>query len=143
MTVLLLVPVTVAVNCCWPPTFTCAVDGETVTAGPDTTVTIAVANLLGSATEVAVTETVCTTEGAVYSPMLLIMPQLAPLQPVKPHMTPLFPVPVTVAVNCCCPFTETCAVGGEIVTVTPAAATMNTLAEADFVGSADDVTATV
>ena len=148
MTALLLVPVTVAVNCCWPPTFTCAVDGETVTVGPDTTVTVAVADLLESATEVAVTVTVGgfgTTEGAVYSPLAVTMPQAAPLQPAPEtlHRTAMFPVPVTVAVNCCCPFTETCVVGGEIMTVTPAADTMITLAEADFVGSATDVAVTV
>ena len=50
-------PVTVAVNCCWPPVTTCAVVGETVTTTGGITVTVAVADFVGSATEVAVTKT--------------------------------------------------------------------------------------
>ena len=50
-------PVTAAVNCCWAPVTTCADVGETVTATGGMTVTVAVADLVLSATEVAVTVT--------------------------------------------------------------------------------------
>lgn len=54
---------TVAVNCCWPPVGTCAVEGEIDTETGAITVTVAVLDLVGSATEVAVTDT-CAGEGA-------------------------------------------------------------------------------
>jgi hypothetical protein len=50
------VPVTVAVNCCCAPTVTVAVTGERLTAIGGTTVTAAEFDLVGSATDVAVTE---------------------------------------------------------------------------------------
>jgi hypothetical protein len=56
-TVVLDEPVIVAVNCRLAPVSTCAVDGETVTATGGMTVTEAVADLVGSATKVAVTDT--------------------------------------------------------------------------------------
>ena len=62
------VPATVAVNCCWPPMSTCAVTGETLTEIGGSIVTVAEADLVGSATEVAVTVTSAglgTAEGAV------------------------------------------------------------------------------
>jgi hypothetical protein len=49
------------------------------------TVTIAEADLLGSAAEVAVTDMargLATVAGAVYRPLALIIPQFAPVQPV-------------------------------------------------------------
>ena len=49
--------VTVAVNCCVDPTTTRAVGGETETATGATTVTEAVADFVGSAADVAVTNT--------------------------------------------------------------------------------------
>ena len=69
-------------------------------------VTPAVADLVGSATEVAVTDTcgeLGTAEGAVYRPFADIVPQAAPLQPLPAtlHDIAVFVLPVTVAVNCC------------------------------------------
>ena len=60
--------VTVAVNCCVAFTLTLALDGETVTPIGGATVTVAAANFVVSATEVAVTVTcagVGTADGAV------------------------------------------------------------------------------
>jgi len=62
------VPVTVAVNCWWPPVRSCAVVGEIVTATGGIIVTDAVLDFVGSAAEVAVTDTcggLGTAEGAV------------------------------------------------------------------------------
>lgn len=58
VTAWLAVPVTVALNCCWAPTVTLAEDGETETATARMIVTLAEADLLASACEVAVTVTV-------------------------------------------------------------------------------------
>lgn len=68
-------------------------------------VTEAVADLVGSATEVAVTDTcggLGTVDGAVYSPLVVIVPQVAPVQPLPAtlHDTAVFVVLLTVAVNC-------------------------------------------
>ena len=57
VTVVLLVPVTVAVNGCWAPATTCTDVGEIVTATGGMTVTVALADLVVSATEVAFTVT--------------------------------------------------------------------------------------
>lgn len=57
VTALLVVPVTVAVNCCCVPVTTVAVVGDTET-WTNVIVTVAVADLVGSACEVAVTLTV-------------------------------------------------------------------------------------
>jgi hypothetical protein len=67
-TVVFDVLVTVAVNCWWPRVRSCAVMGETVTETGGTIVTEAVADLVGSAVEVAVTDTCAglgTADGAV------------------------------------------------------------------------------
>jgi len=53
---------------------------------------------------VAVTVTVCavvTVAGAAYSPLLLIVP--APVAGLSVHVTAVFVLLVTVAVNCCVP----------------------------------------
>ena len=68
-------------------------------------VTEAVADFVASATEVAVTDTwggLGTADGAVYSPLAVMVPQAAPVQPLPMmlHDTLAFVVPVTVAVNC-------------------------------------------
>jgi hypothetical protein len=52
------VPVTLAMNCCFPPVTTPAEAGDTETATGGNTVTVAEADLLASACEVAVTVTV-------------------------------------------------------------------------------------
>jgi hypothetical protein len=54
--------------------------------------------------------------------------ELPPATPFTLQLTAVFEVPVTVAVNCCCPPMVTWAVVGESVTVTVAAVTV-TLAE--------------
>ena len=77
---------------------------------------------MGSAFEVALTETLGgfgTTEGAVYSPWVVMVPQLAPLHPAPERLqrTEVSPLPVTVAVNCCCPLTGTVAVVGVTTTL--------------------------
>lgn len=62
------VPVTVAVNCCFVPTATCTLEGETLTAIVGKIVTTAMAVFVESATEVALTLTcagVGTVAGAV------------------------------------------------------------------------------
>jgi hypothetical protein len=68
VTAVLVVPVTVAVNCCCAPMVTVAVAGETATVIAGVTVTTAFADLLGSAFDVAMTFTVAgvgTAAGAV------------------------------------------------------------------------------
>jgi hypothetical protein len=70
-----------------------------VTCTEGTTVTPAVAFLLVSATLVAVTVTVCgllSVAGAVYRPPLEIIPTAG----LTDHVTAVFVVPVTTAVNC-------------------------------------------
>jgi hypothetical protein len=66
----------------------------------------------------------------------LIVPQAAPLHPVPAtlHVTAVFEVPVTDALNCCVVPMGTDALGG--LTVTTTTGTIVTLAEADLVGSA-------
>jgi hypothetical protein len=57
VTAVFVVPVTVAVNCCWAPVRTCAVAGATVIEIGRAIVTVAVLDFVVSATDVAVTET--------------------------------------------------------------------------------------
>jgi hypothetical protein len=76
-----------------------AVDGLTVTCTGGTTVTLAVAFLLVSATLAAVTVTVCglvSVAGAEYRPAFEIVPTAG----LTDHVTAVFVVPVTAAVNC-------------------------------------------
>ena len=99
------VPLTVAVNCWWPPMRSCAVVGDIVSETGGMIVTDAVADLVGSATEVAVTDTcggLGTADGAVYSPLAEIVPQAVPVQPLPARLqdTAVFVVLMTVAVNC-------------------------------------------
>ena len=109
-------------------------------------VTVAEALLFALLAEVAITwivATIGTAAGAVYKPVLLIVPQATPLQPapVRVHFTPVFAVPLTRAVNCNEPPTEIAAVPGN--TATNVGGTMVTVALADFVASACDVAVTV
>lgn len=99
------VPLTFALNCLELEGATVAEAGEIVTATTDTTVMEAVADLLGSAADVAVTEKkggAGGVAGAVYSPAELTVPQVVPAQPVPAivQVTAVFDVPVTVTVNC-------------------------------------------
>jgi hypothetical protein len=66
---------------------------------------VAEADLVVSACEVAVTVTIAglgIAAGAVYSPPLVMAPQVAPAQPAPEilQFTAVFAVPVTVALNC-------------------------------------------
>jgi hypothetical protein len=70
-----------------------------VTTTGGTTVTLAVAFLVASATLVAVTVTVCglpSVAGAEYRPALEIVPAAG----FTDHVTAIFVVPITAAVNC-------------------------------------------
>jgi hypothetical protein len=116
-------PLTEAVNCWLPKLGTVTVLGETLTPPEDVvlvTVTVADADFVVSACDIAVTvtgEALGTAEGAVYKPVLEMLPFVDP--PATLHVTPVLDVPVTVAVNCCvCP-TPTLAVVGEMETETP------------------------
>jgi len=95
--------------------------------------------LVGSAELVAVTVTAAgegTPEGAVYSPLLPIDPQAAALQPAPctDHVTAVFDVPTTDAVNCCVAPVATEALLGVKLTLTTD--TIVTLADADLLGTA-------
>src|SRR5579862_5815585 len=104
----LVVPLTLAVNCCCAPVETCAVPGVTVTetADADWMTMLADADFVGSATEVAVTVAragLGMVAGAVYRPEDVMVPQEPETQPMPEtvQLTPVFELPVTVAVNCC------------------------------------------
>jgi len=96
VTLVLLVPITVAVNCCVPPVTSEAEVGETETdtvAGA-VTVTVADADLVLSETLVALTVSVPGVPGAVYMPPEVIVPRTAD------HVTEVLLPPLTVALNC-------------------------------------------
>lgn len=100
----------------------------------------------GSAPLVAVTVTVSgegTAEGAVYSPEPLTVPHAAPLHPAPctVHVTAVFDVPTTDALNCCVAPVTTDVLAG--VTVTTTTDTMVTFAEAVLLGAAMLVAAIV
>ena len=114
--------------------------GDTVTVTAGVTVTLAVADLVGSCTLVAVTVTVCglpSVAGAVYRPPLEIVPTAG----LTDHVTAVFVVPVTVAVNCCVCDGVKLAVDG--LTVTCMGGTMVTLAVAVLLVFATLVAVTV
>lgn len=105
LTAVFVVLTTVAVNCWVFPATTCAVWGNRVITTGRTTVTVALADFVGSATEVAVTITCAelgTAAGAAYKPLGEIVPQLLPEQPLPLtfHVTLVLDVPPTVALNC-------------------------------------------
>lgn len=75
------------------------------TANAATIATFAEADLVGSATLVAVTVTVAgegTLDGGIYSPAFEIVPHAAPVHPPPPtvHVTAVFEDPVTIPANC-------------------------------------------
>ena len=139
VTDVLLLPVTVAVNCCVPPVSNEAETGETLTAttAGEVTVTVATADLVESAALVALTVKVPAVLAAVYRPDELMEP------PVADHVTAVLLLPVTLAENCCVPPVESDAEPGEMLTATTAAALTVTVAEADLVVSAALVAVTV
>ena len=115
VTVVLLVPVTEAVNCWLAPTCRVLDEGERVMptdAGGVIAVTCAEPDLLLSAMLVAVTVYVPALCGAVYRPLLLIVPALAF------QLTVVLLVPVTEAVNCWVAPVHTPALLGETATDT-------------------------
>jgi hypothetical protein len=75
------------------------------TATAATIATLAEADLVGSATLIAVTVTAAgegTLDGGIYRPLLEIVPHAAPVQPApfSVHATAVFEDPVTVPTNC-------------------------------------------
>jgi hypothetical protein len=121
--------------------------GATVILTEARTVTVADADLVGSAWDVAETVTeagVGTVAGAVYNPTLVIVPQVLAAQPTPAtlQVTAVFVDPVTVAVNCCWAPTLNWALTGLMLTLTVAPLLMVTVAEADLVGSARRVAVT-
>lgn len=92
VTAVLVVPVTVAVNCCVRPVRSATDVGLTVTPTA-VTVTVADADFVGSAALVALTVYVPAVAGAVYKPELVTVP------PVALQVTAVFVVPTTLAVN--------------------------------------------
>ena len=138
-------PLTEAENCRLPPTTTTALVGEMlIETGPEI-VTVALPDLDGAATEVAVTVIrfgFGALPGATYSPLDEIVPQAAPVQPLPTmlQVTAVFVVPRTVAANCCLPPMINCAAAG--ATVTEMGTVIVTDAVLDFVESATEVAVT-
>src|SRR5579862_2759161 len=136
-------PLFVAVNCICAPGLSVAEEGDTLTADPATSDTVAEADADGSATAFALTVMLAgfgSAAGAVYRPPAEIVPQAAPVHPDPEtlHATAVFVLPVTTAENCCCPPADTCVVFGKIETETEVADCTTNDAEADFVGSATE-----
>jgi hypothetical protein len=124
VTLVFVVPLTVALNCFVLPPGKVTAAGEIVT---DTTttgalmLTVALAEYAELATLVAVIVTDPpdgTAAGAVYSPEEVIVPvvELPPATPFTDHITPVFTVPETEAENCFVHPTCSTAEVGEIVT---------------------------
>jgi len=139
VTAVFVVPVTVAVNCCDAPVCRVPEVGLIeITTGGAVTVTLAEAVFVVSATLVACTVYVPALVGAVYSPELETVP------PVADHVTAVFVVPVTAAVNCCVALVCMDAVVGVIATDTGGGTAVTvTVAEAFLVVSAALVAFTV
>lgn len=136
---------TVAVNCCVFPAATCAVWGNRVIPTGRTTVTVAVADFVGSAADVAVTITCAglgTSAGAIYRPLDEIVPQLIPEQPLPLtfQVTLVLDDPPTVALNCCVLPVTTFALPGETLMISEFR--IVTIEVVDFVGSATEVAVT-
>lgn len=122
-TAVLASPVTAAANICVIPAVTFAVPGVTDTATKAATVTVAEADLVESAADVALMVTVAgdgTVDGAVYTPAVEIIPtvELPPFTPLTLHVTAVFEVFVTAAMNVCMAPAFTVAVAGVTVTAT-------------------------
>lgn len=105
-------PVTCAENCREADGASLAEVGEIVTLTTRTTVTVALADLVGSATDVAVKEKnggFGGTAGAVNNPDGLTVPQILPAQPIPVivHVTAVLLEPVTVTLKCFCSLTPT------------------------------------
>jgi hypothetical protein len=96
-------------------------------------------------TLVAVMVCIPAVEGAVYKPLLLIVPTLEfpPVMPSTDQVTFTSDPPIIVAVNCWVPPTAIVAVAGETVTVPVATGFTVTVALAVLVGSATETALTV
>ena len=111
-TVVFELPVTCTENCWEAEGRSFAEVGEIVIFTPGTMVTVALADLVGSTTDVAVTdknEGFGGTAGAVNRPEELTVPHVLPAQPIPVivQVTAVFAEPVTEALNCCCTPTPT------------------------------------
>jgi hypothetical protein len=125
VTAVFALPVTAAVNC-WVPKFaTLATAGDTVTvtvvgAAVGVTITVADPDFVVSLWEVAEIVTcagVGTEAGAVYNPVLETVPLALP--PATLHVTAVFDVSITVAVNCSVvPITTFTSVGNTVTLTT-------------------------
>lgn len=109
--------------------------------------TLADADFVGSAVEVAVTVASAglgTLAGAVNKPDDVIDPHDPATQPIPDtvQVTPVFEVPDTVALNCCCALIATVTEAGDTATET-LGAPMETVALPVWVTSKRDVAATV
>ncbi len=107
-TEVLALPATCAENCTEAAGASLDEVGEIVILTAGTTVTVAAADLVESATDVAITEKnggFGGARGAVYSPEELTVPQILPAQPTPEiaQVTPVFDDPVTTALNFCVP----------------------------------------
>lgn len=106
VTVVVMVPVTVAVNCCIAPVAMLGVEGDTLTVMGVVMDTTVVATKEGSTTLVAVTVTVPgvggATAGAMYKPDVVMVPTelLPPGMPLTAKLTLVLEWPVTVTKNC-------------------------------------------
>ena len=105
-------PVTCAENCREAEGASLVEVGEMVTLTTGTIVTVALADLVWSANDVAVTDRkggFGGTAGAVNSPEGLTVPQILPAQPIPVivHVTAVLEEPVTVALNWFCALTPT------------------------------------
>ena|ERR1700742_3107902 len=99
----------------------------------DTIATVAEADFVGTAADVALTITCGVagiTAGAVYKPAEVIVPHAAATHPAPEtvHVTAVLEVPETPAENCCCPLWAIVAETGDIVTPTVAGAPIVTVA---------------
>ena len=111
-TVVFELPVTCTENCWEAEGRSFAEVGEIVILTSGTIVTVALADFVGSATDVAVidkNEGFGGTEGAVNRPEELTVPHVLPAQPIPVivQVTAVFAEPVTEALNCCCTPTPT------------------------------------
>ena len=140
-TPVLVVPVTVAANCCVVLTARLADVGLTLTP-TSVTVTAALADFVGSALLVVVTVCKPAVAGAVYRPLVEIVPEveLPPTTPSTDQVTLVLVVPVTVAANCFVVLAVTLTEVG--LMLTPTAVTV-TAALADLLESAMLVAVTV
>jgi hypothetical protein len=119
ITPVFVVPVTVEYSCSVPPAATVAVAGATLTVTAGITSSDADAFFVPSTTLVAVAVTAViafTLDGAEYNPV----DEITPIAGLRLQITPVFVVPVTLALSCSFAPADTIADVGATVTFTPA-----------------------